>query len=90
MAAVTDLGKNQMILGFIWLQKYNPEINWEHSMVKMTCCPQSCYLLQEKTVFLQCLDNKEQEAVWNTYEFCTVLDTSPTILSEKLATELIP
>ena len=26
---MTDIGKNQIILGFIWLQKYNPEINWK-------------------------------------------------------------
>ena len=38
-AKVMDFGKNQMILGFIWLQKHNTEIDWEHSMIKMTCCP---------------------------------------------------
>ena len=26
-AEVTDFGKNQMILGFMWLQKHNPEID---------------------------------------------------------------
>ena len=51
-AKVMDLGKNQMILGFTWLQKHNPEIDWEHGMVKVTWCSQSCYLLQEKTAFL--------------------------------------
>ena len=61
-AEVMDLSKNQMILGFMWLQKHNPEINWEHGIVKMTCCPQSYYLPQEKTAFLLCLDNKKQEA----------------------------
>ena len=39
IAKVTDLSKNQMILGFTWLQKHNPEINWEHDMVKMIQCP---------------------------------------------------
>ena len=38
-AEVMDLSKNQMILGFTWLQKHDPEINWEHGMVKMTHCP---------------------------------------------------
>ena len=52
IAKVIDLNKNQIILGFTWLQKYNPKINWEHSMVKMMHCPWSCYLLQEKTAFL--------------------------------------
>ena len=31
-AKVIDLRKNQMILGFTWLQKHNPEIDWEHSV----------------------------------------------------------
>ena len=35
-AKIMDLGKNQMILGFTWLQKYNPGIDWEDDMVKMT------------------------------------------------------
>ena len=61
-AKVMDLSKNQMILGFTWLQKYNPEIDWEHGTVKMMHCPQFCYLLQEKTAFLWCLDSEEQEA----------------------------
>ena len=52
-------------------------------------CPCSCYLLQEKTAFLQCLDNEEQEAAWNAYEIYTMLDTSPITSSKKLTTELI-
>ena len=52
-------------------------------------CPWSCYLLQEKTTFLWCPDNEEQEAAWNAYEVCIALDTSPITPSEKLATELI-
>ena len=89
-AKVMDLSKNQMILGFMWLQKHNPEIDWEHGTVKMTHCPYSCYFSQEKTSFLWCLDNKEQEAVWNAYKVCAVLATSPTIHSERLAAELVP
>jgi hypothetical protein len=27
--AVTRLGKQHVILGYSWLQKHNPEINWE-------------------------------------------------------------
>ena len=88
-AEVMDLSKNQMILGFTWLQKHDPEINWEHGMVKMTHCPWSCYLLQEKIAFLWCLDNKEQEAVWNTYEVCTMLDPSSITPSKKSAAELV-
>ena len=38
-AEVTDLGKNPFILGFSWLQRHNPEIDWSKGMVKMTQCP---------------------------------------------------
>ena len=44
-AEVMDLGKNQVILGYMWLKKHNPDINWTNGEVKMTRCPRSCYLL---------------------------------------------
>jgi len=33
---VYDLGKTDVILGMLWLQAHNPEINWETEEVKMT------------------------------------------------------
>ena len=39
---VCDLGKTEVILGVLWLQAYNPEINWETGEVKMTRCPPLC------------------------------------------------
>ena len=38
-AEVMDLGKNQVILGYMWLKKHNPDINWTNREVKMTRCP---------------------------------------------------
>ena len=32
---VCDLGKTDVILGMLWLQAHNPEINWETGEVKM-------------------------------------------------------
>jgi hypothetical protein len=40
--AVTRLGKQKLILGYSWLRKHNPEIDWETRDVKMTRCPASC------------------------------------------------
>src|ERR1700675_72975 len=40
--AITQLGKQSMILGFTWLQKHNPEVNWQTKSVRMTRCPQGC------------------------------------------------
>jgi hypothetical protein len=38
-AEVTDLGKNQRILGYTWLSRHNPKIDWTTGTVQMTCCP---------------------------------------------------
>ena len=37
-----NLGKTDVILGMLWLQVHNPEINWETGEVKMTRCPLLC------------------------------------------------
>jgi hypothetical protein len=31
---VTDLGKDQIILGYPWLQTFNPDINWKNGELK--------------------------------------------------------
>ena len=36
---VMDLGKNQVILGYMWLKKHNLNIDWTNGEVKMTHCP---------------------------------------------------
>ena len=30
-AKVTNLGKNSLILGYMWLRKHNPTIDWERA-----------------------------------------------------------
>jgi len=43
MLAVTCLGKQNMILGYTWLDKHNPEIDFRAKTVKMTrCLPRCC------------------------------------------------
>jgi len=39
---VCDLEKTEVILGMLWLQVHNPEIDWEKGEVKMTRCPPIC------------------------------------------------
>ena len=46
-AEVTNLGKNSLILGYTWLKKHNPSIDWEKGMVKFNQCPRSCLMLQD-------------------------------------------
>jgi hypothetical protein len=36
------------ILGYSWLQKHNPEINWETKEVRMTRCPTGCRTCREE------------------------------------------
>ena len=36
---ICDLGKTDVILGMLWLQAHNPEINWETEEVKMMRYP---------------------------------------------------
>jgi hypothetical protein len=40
--AVTRLGKQSLMLGYNWLCKHNPEINWQTKDVKMSHCPVQC------------------------------------------------
>ena len=39
---VCDLGKATIIISLPWLQKHNPEINWQMGEVKMTHGPPEC------------------------------------------------
>ena len=58
-AEVTDLGKNPFILGFSWLQRHNLEIDWSKGTVKMTHCPRHCHMLQDKSAFIQEMEEEE-------------------------------
>jgi hypothetical protein len=46
--AVTRLEKQHVILGYSWLQKHNPEINWETKEVCMMRCPTGCRTCWDK------------------------------------------
>jgi len=45
---VCNLGKTEVILGILWLQAHNPEINWETREVKMTKCLPLCGKIGQK------------------------------------------
>ena len=46
--AVTNLGKQDMILGLTWLREHNPEVDWKTGEINMSRCPQHC-----RTCFLE-------------------------------------
>ena len=59
-AEVTNLGKNSLILGYMWLKKHNPTIDWEKGMVKFNRCPCSCHMLQDRARRLASLDEEAE------------------------------
>ena len=42
--AVTNLRKQDITLGFTWLQEHNPEIDWRTRKVVMSQCPDKCHM----------------------------------------------
>ena len=58
---VTNLGKNSLILGYTWLKKHNPPIDWEKGMVKFHRCPHSCLMLQDRTQRLASLNEEDEK-----------------------------
>ena len=59
-AEVTNLRKNSLILGYTWLKKHNPSIDWEKGTVKFNRCPHSCLMLQDHAQHLASLDEEDE------------------------------
>jgi len=67
-AAVMDLDGTDMFLGYNWLVKHNPEVNWKNGIIKFTRCPRNCTMKHEDIQFnsrgtkaTETTDNKEQD-----------------------------
>ena len=67
-AAVMDLDGTDMFLGYDWLVKHNPEVNWKNSTIKFTRCPGNYTMKHEdiqfksrRTKTTETTDNKEQD-----------------------------
>ena len=50
-AAVTDLDRTDMFLGYDWLVKHNPEVNWKNGTRQFTRCPGHCTMKHEDIQF---------------------------------------
>ena len=50
-AAVTDLNGTDIFLGYNWLVKHNPEVNWKNGTIKFTRCLESCTMKHEDIRF---------------------------------------
>jgi len=42
LLAVSSLGRQSMILGYIWLKDHNLEVNWQTGEVQINRCPPQC------------------------------------------------
>ncbi|KAI6099446.1 hypothetical protein EV401DRAFT_1878178, partial [Pisolithus croceorrhizus] len=40
--AVTNTGKSPLIVGFDWLHKHNPSVDWHMGKISFDRCPPSC------------------------------------------------
>ena len=64
-AAVMDLDGMDMLLGYDWLVKYNPEVNWKNSTIRFTRCLGQYTMKHEdirfKTRRTKAMDTTEQD-----------------------------
>ncbi|GLB43132.1 putative retrotransposable element tf2 155 kda protein type 1-like [Lyophyllum shimeji] len=61
--AVTDLGEQDMILGYTWLKEHNPEIDWAAGTVSMSRCPARCQTCREEVKVERKARNKTRVAI---------------------------
>ena len=50
-AVVTDLDRTDMFLGYDWLVKHNPKVNWKNSTIQFTRCLGHCTIKHEDIRF---------------------------------------
>ena len=50
-AVVSGITETDIFLGYNWLEKHNPEINWKKETINFTRCPKNCHLAGQTTTF---------------------------------------
>jgi len=64
-AAVTDLDGTDIFLGYDWLVKHNPEVNWKNRTIRFTRCSGHCTMKHEDIRFntrrKMAMDKTEQD-----------------------------
>jgi len=59
LLAVSNLGKQDMILSYTWLKDHNPEVDWQTGEVQMNRCPPRCE---------ECRAIRKEQASWRKTE----------------------
>ncbi|KAJ8474222.1 hypothetical protein ONZ45_g16023 [Pleurotus djamor] len=57
--AVTNIGKQDIIVGYSWLKEHNPEVNWQTKEVKMSRCPRVCSTCREELKEIRRIRHRE-------------------------------
>ena len=65
---VADIGHHEAMIGFTYLKKHNPEIDWTNGIWKFTRCPESCksHSVNRQNIsssHITTLDVKEKDAL---------------------------
>ena len=77
-AVVMDLNRTDMFLGYDWLVKHNPEVNWKTGMIKFTRCPESCTMKHQDIRFWNQENSGTETMTQNNREIGKELDkTNP-------------
>ena len=50
-AVVSGIMETDVFLGYDWLEKHNPEIDWKKGTINFTRCPKDCHLAGQMTMF---------------------------------------
>jgi len=50
-AVVSGITETDIFLGYDWLEKHNPEIDWKKETINFTRCPKNCHLAGQTTTF---------------------------------------
>ena len=62
---VIDLNSTDMFLGYDWLVKHNPEVNWKDRKIQFTRCPGYCRMkhqdIEFKTRRTQAMENIDKD-----------------------------
>jgi len=66
-AAVMDLNSTDIFLGYDWLVKHNPEVDWSKKTMQFMRCPRTCRINYQNISFTpknrrtQAMDDKNKE-----------------------------
>ncbi|GLB33381.1 putative retroviral aspartyl protease [Lyophyllum shimeji] len=74
--AVTDLGEQDIILGYTWLREHNPEIDWAAGTLSMSHCPARCQTCREE-VKVECKARAKTHAAMRACRFSGIPTPEP-------------